>query len=89
MRIFTLIFLLSPSIYSQDLTFQHIKKWNNYDYFAKSIFDNYWNVSESSRFFIKATHSELGEIFYYNTINIINTKLIRMKSGYFLLLFYK
>ena len=83
MRIFTLIFLLSPNIYSQDLTFQHIKKWNNYDYFAKSIFDNYWNVSESSRFFIKATHSELGEIFYYKEDtpdNVANTFEVRLQS---------
>ncbi len=49
----------------------------------KSIFENYWNVSESSRFFIKATHSELGEIFYYkedtpdNVANSFEVRLLR------------
>ena len=80
---FFIFFFLTTNILSQDLSFQQIKKWNNSDYFAKSIFENYWNVSESSRFFIKATHSELGEIFYYkedtpdNVANSFEVRLLR------------
>ena len=83
MKKIILILFLSAPLFSQDLSFQQIKKWNNYDYFAKSIFDNYWNVSESSRFFIKATHSELGEIFYYKEDtpdNVANTFEVRLQS---------
>ena len=82
MKFFIFLFL-TTNILSQDLSFQQIKKWNNSDYFAKSIFENYWNVSESSRFFIKATHSELGEIFYYkedtpdNVANSFEVRLLR------------
>ena len=80
---FFIFFFFTTNILSQDLSFQQIKKWNNSDYFAKSIFENYWNVSESSRFFIKATHSELGEIFYYkedtpdNVANSFEVRLLR------------
>ena len=80
---FFIFFFLTTNILSQDLSFQQIKKWNNSDYFVKSIFENYWNVSESSRFFIKATHSELGEIFYYkedtpdNVANSFEVRLLR------------
>ena len=80
---FFFFFFFTTNILSQDLSFQQIKKWNNSDYFAKSIFENYWNVSESSRFFIKATHSELGEIFYYkedtpdNVANSFEVRLLR------------
>ena len=83
MKKIILILFLSAPLFSQDLSFQQIKKWNNYDYFAKSIFDNYWNVSESSRFFIKATHSELGEIFYYKEDtpdNVANTFEVKLQS---------
>ena len=82
MKFFIFLFL-TTNILSQDLSFQQIKKWNNSDYFVKSIFENYWNVSESSRFFIKATHSELGEIFYYkedtpdNVANSFEVRLLR------------
>ena len=80
---FFIFFFFTTNILSQDLSFQQIKKFNNSDYFAKSIFENYWNVSESSRFFIKATHSELGEIFYYkedtpdNVANSFEVRLLR------------
>jgi len=83
MKFFFFFFFFTTNILSQDLSFQQIKKWNNSDYFAKSIFENYWNVSESSRFFIKATHSELGEIFYYkedtpdNVANSFEVRLLR------------
>ena len=83
MKFFIFFFFFTTNILSQDLSFQQIKKWNNSDYFAKSIFENYWNVSESSRFFIKATHSELGEIFYYkedtpdNVANSFEVRLLR------------
>ena len=83
MRFFTLFLLLTTNIYSQDLSFQQIKKWNSYEYFEKNIFENYWNVSQSSRFFIKATHFELGEIFYYKEDtpdNVANTFEIRLLS---------
>ena len=65
MRIILLILFLSNPVFSQDLSFQQIKNWSNSDYFAETVFDNYWSISESSKFFVKATHSELGEIFYY------------------------
>ena len=68
--------LVVPFVFSQDLSFQQIKSWNNSDYFAETIFENYWSISESSKFFVKATHSELGEIFYYKEdtpSNVANT----------------
>tara|TARA_B100000287_G_scaffold92546_1_gene84747 strand:+ start:449 stop:898 length:450 start_codon:yes stop_codon:yes gene_type:complete len=83
MKYIILFLFLSQPLFSQDLSFQQIKKWNNSDYFAKSIFENYWSVSESSRFFIKATHSELGEIFYYKEDtpdNVANTFEVRLLS---------
>ena len=83
MKYIILFLFLSQPLFSQDLSFQQIKKWNNSDYFAKSIFENYWSVSESSRFFIKATHSELGEIFYYKEDtpdNVANTFEVRLQS---------
>ena len=70
-------------VFSQDLLFQQIKNWNNSDYFAETIFENYWSISESSKFFVKATHSELGEIFYYKEdtpSNVANTFEVRLKS---------
>ncbi len=83
MKYIILFLFLSQPLFSQDLSFQQIKKWNNSDYFANSIFENYWSVSESSRFFIKATHSELGEIFYYKEDtpdNVANTFEVRLLS---------
>ena len=83
MKYIILFLFLSQPLFSQDLSFQQIKKWNNSDYFANSIFENYWSVSESSRFFIKATHSELGEIFYYKEDtpdNVANTFEVRLQS---------
>ena len=83
MKYIILFLFLSQPLFSQDLSFQQIKKWNNSDYFANSIFENYWSVSESSRFFIKATHSELGEIFYYKEdtpYNVANTFEVRLQS---------
>ena len=81
MRIILLILFLSNPAFSQDLSFQQIKNWSNSDYFAETVFDNYWSTSESSKFFVKATHSELGEIFYYKEdtpSNVANTFEVRL-----------
>lgn len=81
MRKIVLILFLSNAVFSQDLSFQQIKKWSNSDYFAEKVFDNYWSISESNKFFVKATHSELGEIFYYKEdtpSNVANTFEVRL-----------
>tara|TARA_B100000902_G_scaffold399391_1_gene470020 strand:+ start:3044 stop:3493 length:450 start_codon:yes stop_codon:yes gene_type:complete len=81
MRTVVLIFFLSNPVFSQDLSFQQIKNWSNSDYFAETVFDNYWSISESSKFYVKATHSELGEIFYYKEdtpTNVANTFEVRL-----------
>lgn len=81
MRKIVLILFLSNPLFSQDLSFQQIKNWSNSDYFAETVFDNYWSISESSKFFVKATHSELGEIFYYKEdtpSNVANTFEVRL-----------
>lgn len=83
MKKIILILFFSNPVFSQDLSFQQIKSWNNSDYFAETIFENYWSISESSKFFVKATHSELGEIFYYKEdtpSNVANTFEVRLKS---------
>ena len=83
MKKIILIFFLSNPILSQDLSFQQINNWNNSDYFAERIFENYWSISKSSKFFVKASHSELGEIFYYKEdtpSNVANTFEVRLKS---------
>ena len=41
MKKIILILFLSDPILSQDLSFQQIKNWNNSDYFAETIFENY------------------------------------------------
>lgn len=81
MKTIVLILFLTNSAFSQDISFQQIKNWSNSDYFAETVFDNYWSISESSKFFVKATHSELGEIFYYKEdtpSNVANTFEVRL-----------
>ena len=88
MKKIILILFFSNSVFSQDLSFQQIKNWNNSDYFAETIFENYWSISESSKFFVKATNSELGEIFYYKEdtpSNVANTFEVRLKSKYLMM----
>ena len=80
-----LIFLISISnvIHSQDITFQDIKGWSDSDVFAENIFDNFWSTNESSKFYVKATHSVLGEIYYYKEDtpeNVINTFEVNLLS---------
>ena len=81
MKKIILILFLSNPVFSQDLSFQQIKNWSNSDYFAETLFENYWNISENSKFFVKATHSEIGEIFYYKEdtpSNVENTFEVRL-----------
>ena len=83
MKKIILILFVSNPVFSQKLSFQQIKNWNNSDYFAETIFENYWSISESSKFFVKATHSEFGKIFYYKEdtpSNVANTFEVRLKS---------
>ena len=49
-----LLLYISNNIFSQDLNFKQIKEWNNSDYFAETMFENYWSVNQSGKFFIKA-----------------------------------
>ena len=65
MKSYFILFFFTTNVFSQDLTYKQIKEWNNSDYFAETMFENYWSVNQSGKFFIKATHSELGEIYYY------------------------
>ncbi len=65
MKFYFILFFFTTNVFSQDLTYKQIKEWNNSDYFAETMFENYWSVNQSGKFFIKAAHSELGEIFYY------------------------
>ena len=76
-----LLLFISSNTFSQDLTFKQIKEWNNSDYFAETMFENYWSVNQSGKFFIKATHSELGDVFYYKEdtpLNVANTFEVRL-----------
>ena len=76
-----LLLYISNNIFSQDLNFKQIKEWNNSDYFAETMFENYWSVNQSGKFFIKATHSELGEVLYYKEdtpLNVANSFEVRL-----------
>ena len=76
-----LLLFISSNTFSQDLNFKQIKEWNNSDYFAETMFENYWSVNQSGKFFIKATHSELGEVLYYKEdtpLNVANSFEVRL-----------
>ena len=81
-KVFFLI-IFPNFICAQQFNFQDIKCWENSDIFAQNIFDNFWSTNESSKFYVKATHSELGEIYYYKEDtpeNVINTFEINLLS---------
>lgn len=68
---------------SSDLSFQNIKVWNNSDNFIKNVYDNYWTISNNSKFFVKATNDDLGEVYYYkeNTPdNFANTFEVKLHN---------
>lgn len=83
MKSYFILFFFTTNVFSQDLTYKQIKEWNNSDYFAETMFENYWSVNQSGKFFIKATHSELGEIYYYKEDtpqHVANTFEVRLSD---------
>ena len=76
-----LLLFISRNTFSQNLTFKQVKEGNDSDYVAETMFENYWSVNQSGKFFIKATHSELGDVFYYKEdtpLNVANTFEVRL-----------
>ena len=71
MYIFFISILFLNSNSSSDLSFQHIKGWNNSDNFIKNVYDSFWTISNNSKYFVKATNDDLGEAYFYkeNTPN--------------------
>ena len=66
-----------------ELSFQNIKTWDNSDNFIKNIYDNYWTISDNSKYFVKATNDDFGEIYYYkeNTLeNFANTFEVKLHN---------
>ena len=66
-----------------ELSFQNIKIWDNSDNFIKNIYDNYWTISDNSKYFVKATNDDFGEIYYYkeNTPeNFANTFEVKLHN---------
>ena len=65
MYIFFISILFLNSNSSSDLSFQHIKGWNNSDNFIKNVYDSFWTISNNSKYFVKAINDELGEAYFY------------------------
>ena len=65
MYIFFISILFLNSNSSSDLSFQHIKGWNNSDNFIKNVYDSFWTISNNSKYFVKATNDDLGEAYFY------------------------
>ena len=66
-----------------ELSFQNIKTWDSSDNFIKNIYDNYWTISDNSKYFVKATNDDFGEIYYYkeNTPeNFANTFEVKLHN---------
>ena len=79
--------MLKPFLYIliliNNLSFQNIKVWNNSENFIKNIYDNFWTISKNSKFFVKASNDDLGEIYYYkeNTPeNFANTFEVKLHN---------
>ena len=66
-----------------NLSFENIKVWDNSDNFIKNIYDSYWTISNNSKYFVRATNEDLGEIYYYkeNTLeNFVNTFEVKIHN---------
>ena len=66
-----------------NLSFNHIKTWENSDNFINNVYENYWTISDNTKYFVKATNDNLGEIYYYKentTENYANTFQIQLHN---------
>ena len=52
MKSYFILFFFTTNVFSQDLTYKQIKEWNNSDYFAETMFENYWSVNQSGKFMV-------------------------------------